>query len=329
MRTVIVIGGNGYIGSECRKQLHDNGYNVINIDRNYDNNQFEDVDWSNFSTFYLDMSKLISDRDFELIKADINGGVVHGVICFAAYKDLCESFEVPFEYYDNNLKVLLNSLDLARRVGSKTFIFSSSAGVYDDVNEICTSEMSPATGPSPYGYTKLVGERIVIDSCNQFNMRGYCLRYFNPIGKTEFSEDNSTSLFGNIKNCLETGKEAKIYGGDYETPDGTCIRDYIDIRDLISAHIFAIEQLPYKGPSTGIFNVGTGKPLTVLEVMNEVKYLQPNFKFIIDGRRAGDSAGSYADTSKLNSYGWRCRYSISESIKTLIPKIHEDPVDPY
>lgn len=312
MKSVIVIGGSGYIGRECVAQLLDKGYKVINIDKNpiYEalHKNFYDIEFDLRNEFNL-YSDLLNY---------LNGDVVQSVICFAAFKDLSESYEVPFEYYNNNLKVLLNSIEIAHRLQSKTFIFSSSAAVYNDEGLITTTEASPTQAPSPYGFTKLVGERIAIDSCNQYNIRCYCLRYFNPIGSTFSTKDDSESLFGNIKKCLNNNSELKIFGSNYESKDGTCIRDYIHIEDLVDAHIFCMSELPSKGSFVEILNVGTGLGTTVLEVCKTVQELIPRFKYSFAERRQGDVVGSYADVTRIKSYGWKPRFTIKDAIKSFI-----------
>lgn len=314
MKTVILIGGNGFIGSECRCQLIKKGYKVITIDKIYPYREVDDTYNSNNHNIYeSDVNDLI---DYSRIFGYIDGSIVESVICFAAHKDLCDSYEVPFEYYQNNIQAVINSLRLARVTGAKSFIFSSSAAVYNDEGLLSTTEDSPTQAPSPYGYTKLVGERIVKDSCTQFGIPYYNLRYFNPIGATDATYDDSDSLFGCIKRSLETGSGVQVFGDDYNSIDGSCIRDFIDIRDLVSAHIFLMENR--SKADSGIYNVGVGKPTTVLQVMQEVKDIYPSFEYSITSRREGDVVGSYADTTKINKLGWSCKYTLEDSIRSIL-----------
>jgi len=306
MKSVLILGGSGYIGSEACRQFSCSGYKVINIDKKDQVHKYAEF-------YQYDLTASPIDPLIRLNQV-LSGTELVGTVCFAAYKNLPESFIISFDYYYNNLFVLLNGLKLSRYLGSKKFVFSSSASVYSNKLVGPADEESETSGESPYGYTKLVGERLVLDTCKQFNIIGINLRYFNLIGKTEVSEDNSDSLFGSIKKCLDGGSTAKIFGCHYPTRDGTCIRDYIDIRDLVDAHKFALNEIT----NSGTYNVGNGKGVSVLEVMRIVQKIYPKFNYEFTDPRFGDIITSYADTTKINKLGWHSKYSLEDSIKTLL-----------
>lgn len=324
MKYVLVFGGSGYIGSTVMMDLIKKGYNVINIDKVEQSNpyftQFYGTDIYRYTCEDLSEYRL-STSDVSLIGLEdyVRGHEVVGAIHFAAFKDLPGSYEIPFDYYQNNLISLLTALRISKHLGAKRFIFSSSAGVYSDKLSGAVTEDMETSGDSPYGYTKIIGERIVADTCRQFGIHGISLRYFNPIGKTSVSVDDSDSLFGNIKRCLQLKTPLTIFGGDYETKDGTCVRDYIDLRDLSSAHIFCLEgdfnaqKTPYD-----CFNVGTGTGTTVKEVADTVKSVKRDFEYKIGPRRIGDAAGSYANPSRIFSKGFKCCYTLRDSIESLL-----------
>lgn len=309
MKVCILVGGSGYIGTAICENLLDKGIKVINIDYKEPKFLIDNLIWINSDIRYL------TNNDLYKLDKSIYGGNIIGLIHLAAYKDLPESYEVPFDYYTNNINSLMASLKLANSKRIKSFIFSSSAGVYSDDLQGAVTENSKTTGDSPYGYTKLVGERIVTDSCKQFGIKSINLRYFNPVGASTYSVDESDSLFGCILDCIKNNKELKIFGSDWVgSRDGTCIRDFIDLRDLAEAHYHAM-TLPV-GNYT--INVGTGTGSTVLEIANAVKSIYPDFKYKFVGRRDGDALGSYADTTYASSLGFKCTRSIIDSIKSLM-----------
>lgn len=317
MKIVYLLGGSGYIGSTITYLLHESGYRVINLDLVNWNSPMIDAlshvtwyptnveDWMDLSETY---KQLILDNH-----GDENFGLIH----LAAWKDLPGSYQNPFEYYRNNIQGSINASQLAHMLGCKTMIFSSSAGVYADDAVGAVDESYSTDCGSPYGYSKVVGERIISDICRQYNINSYCLRYCNPIGTFEgVSVDNSDSMFGNILNHLDDGKFT-IFGNDWDTQDGTCIRDYIDIRDIAKAHIHFL-NLSNPFIVNDIVNVGTGKGVSCKLACDTVKTIYPKFTYNFGPSRTGDAAGSYADITKLSKYGFKCKYSLSDSIKSLI-----------
>lgn len=316
MKSVIVIGGSGYIGSEICNQLLDKDYFVLNIDKLH--SPVNERNHKYFRELIINLQYYDRQKDYADIEEELNGNDVKGVICLAAYKDLEESLYHPSAYYRNNLMCLLNALEIANQVRSKSFIFSSSAAVYDDSNTLeCKEYFTPEIGGTPYGYTKLIGERIVGDVCQEYGIKGISLRYFNPVGRTKYSVDDSTSLFGNILKCIRNHQVAEIYGDKYDSIDGTCIRDYVDIRDVADAHIFMIEHHDSL-PNGDIYNIGRGVQITVLDVMKAVKSIVPEFEYKISEPRFGDVVGSFANIDGIRNLGWTPKYTLNDSIKTLL-----------
>lgn len=311
METVIVTGASGYIGGSICKVLEQKGFKVIGIDRDFLNNDDKNE---------LIVADLTNDEDVNHVKKclqlNCKGDGFYSMIHCAAWKDLGGSYRNPYEYYRNNVISTLNALQIAHIIGVKTFIYSSSAAVYDDNSVGAIKENTNLKGNSPYGYSKLCTERIVSDICRQYEITSYCLRYQNPMGAIDPEKiDLADSMFGNILNHLTDGKFI-IFGGDYNTSDGTCIRDYIDIRDLIKVHLELINMI--KPNVHKVLNVGKGIPVTCKEVCDAVKLIEPGFKYTIGSRRSGDSAGSYADTTKLNRLGIICDIKLEDSISNLI-----------
>lgn len=324
MNLVLVFGGSGYIGSTVTKMLLDKDYKVVNLDFKRPNIVF--TKHPNYQWINIDLSKPKSNNEltYSTIEDFIGSNNVVGSIHFAAYKDVTESVSNPFKYYNNNLKSLINAIEISKEANSDVFVFSSSASVYN-VELVGEVGVEDAGNPvSPYGRTKLIGETILTDLSTQFKLPSLSLRYFNPVGNTEVSIDNSQSLFSAIRNSLETGCTLTVFGTDYPTRDGTCMRDFIDIRDLAASHIHVLENYHsffYDGSDEiryhNILNIGTGVGNTVKEVVEAVKKIYPEFKYEYGPRRIGDLPGSYAKVDLLTESGFKCKYSIEDSIKTL------------
>ena len=249
------------------------------------------------------------------------------MIHFAALKAVGKSVYDPLSYYENNINSLIYLLDEIKQQQIQNLIFSSSCTVYGQADSLPISENSPLKDPeSPYGNTKKIGEQIIKDSCNAINsLRAISLRYFNPIGA------HKSSLIGELpleipQNLVpfitQTGiglrDKLSIFGNDYPTPDGTCIRDYIHVVDLAKAHVIAMQRLLANKniEDYEVFNIGTGKGSSVLEVVNtfeEVSNVKLNYSFV--GRRHGDIVSAYADTTKAKEIlGWKSELSLREAI---------------
>lgn len=323
MKKIIVTGGAGYIGASLCRRLLDEGYKVISLDFRSGDNDLKLLTSINFDSEYLeklhcDLASDESVRDaIETLRNIQQGDQYYGLIHMAAWKDLTESYEIPSEYYRNNLKSTINTLKIIGDLNIKRVIFSSSSAVYADELSGSIAEDDKTTAPSPYGYTKLVSERLYSDCALELGYRGFNLRYCNPVGNYKgITVDRSTSMFGNVLTSLEKGTPFTIFGGDYDTEDGTCIRDYIDLRDVVDAHVYFLtaDVPPHEMVD---LNLGTGKGVSCLEVCKAVKELYPNFEYEIGPRREGDAAGSYADTSNCKLFGFQAKYGPLDIVKNL------------
>ena len=325
--TVLVSGGAGFIGSHVTVELIQAGYDVIVADNmsNCDKTCLlgaRKITGCKIPFFKVDFCKRNEvERLFQAIKID-------AVIHFAAFKAVGESVEQPVRYYLNNLDSFLNIIDVARVHGCRNILFSSSATVYGQPEKLPVTEESPRQeATSPYGNTKQICEDILRDSVKAYgNVRGIALRYFNPIGAHpsaligELPRGVPNNLVPFITQTAIGKREClSIFGNDYPTPDGTCLRDYIDIVDLAKAHVCAVSRMmedkmkePYE-----IFNVGTGRPVSVLELVNafqKVNGVKLNYKFA--PRRPGDVTAVWADPSKANKeLGWKAERPVEETLR--------------
>ena len=324
-KTVLVSGGAGFIGSHVTVELAQAGYDVVIADN------FSNCDETNYKGVCA-----ILGRDLPLVRMDFCDeakvkalfGQFHidAVIHFAAYKAVGESVQEPLKYYRNNLLSFMNILENVRKIGGNV-LFSSSATVYGETDRLPVTEESPRQpATSPYGNTKQMCEDILRDSVKAYSgVRGIALRYFNPIGA------HPSALIGELPRGVPNnlvpfitqtaiGKRAclNIFGNDYPTPDGTCLRDYIDIVDLAKAHVCAVTRMlegrmdkPYE-----IFNIGTGRPVSVMELVNafeKVNGVELNWQFA--PRRAGDVTAVWADPSlACEKLGWKAERTIEETL---------------
>lgn len=324
-KKVLVTGGAGYIGAHTVVELIQAGYSPIIVDdlSKSDRTLLGGIEkiTNQKPTFYLGDC---GDKNF-LQKVFQQEKNVECVIHFAAYKSVGESVTKPLDYYRNNLGSLITLIDVMQENGVNNFIFSSSCTVYGQPDQIPVSESAPfKRAESPYGATKQMCERILED-VHVTGLRVASLRYFNPIGA------HPSILMGElpigVPNNLvpyitqtAAGKREKltVFGTDYNTPDGSCIRDYIHVMDLARAHVYAMEyliKLTKKSPYE-VFNLGTGIGVSVLELVNKFeKVTGEKLKYIVGPRRAGDIEKVYADPTKAkNELGWTTKYSIDEAL---------------
>ena len=324
-KQVLVSGGAGYIGSHVTVELVNAGYDVVIADN------FSNCD----TTCYDGVCKIVvrklplvemdfCDRDaVERLFAQYH---IDAVIHFAAYKAVGESVAEPVMYYRNNLLSFLNLLDVARQNGCN-ILFSSSATVYGETDQLPVTERSPRQpATSPYGNTKQICEDILRDSVKAYpGIKGIALRYFNPIGAHpsaligELPRGVPNNLVPYITQTAIGKREClSIFGNDYPTPDGTCLRDYIDIVDLAKAHVCAVARMldGRMEEEYEVFNVGTGRPVSVLELVTafeKVNGLKLNYKFA--PRRAGDVTAIWADPSLAEAkLGWKATRSVEETL---------------
>jgi len=326
---ILVTGGLGFIGSHTVVELLELNFEVVIIDN-----------CSNSSENVLDGIKAITGKSpvFEKIDLREKQSVqdfferhkdIDGVIHFAASKAVGESVEQPLLYYENNLNTLIYLLQELSSKDKTSFIFSSSCTVYGQADKMPITEDAPVKqAESPYGNTKQIGEEIIRDSCKVMpQISAISLRYFNPMGAHPSTEIGELPI-GVPQNLVpfitQTGmgfrEELSVFGDDYPTEDGTCIRDYIHVVDLAKAHVVAMERLLENKNEKNyeIFNVGTGKGNSVLEVIDSFERVSGkklNYKIV--GRRAGDIVVAYADTTKVNNIlGWKAASTLDESMKS-------------
>lgn len=309
---VIVTGGAGYIGSHCVKRLGKLGYHILTIDNLSNGNK-----WAVLSGEL----KVVDLSDTVTVKEIISSFNPHAVIHFAASIIVPESVQNPIKYYKNNTKNSLNLLKILSELNIKNFIFSSTAAVYGIPEIVPVTEDAPLNPINPYGRSKMMTELIIQDISNAYGLKYTSLRYFNvagadPEGKLGQAYRESTHL---ITRALKTAKGEfpylEIYGTDYQTPDGTCIRDYIHVSDLAEAHIVALNSLLNNGESD-VFNCGYGHGYSVKEVISVAKKVTGiDFKVIESDRRPGDPPQLIADCSKIKKkLNWQPRYNDLEFI---------------
>ena len=324
---ILVTGGLGFIGAHTAVRLIDNNFEVLIAD-----------DLSNTSTDMLyGIEKACGKRPhFEQIDLKDKTKVtqlfetytINGIIHFAAFKSVGESVEKPLEYYDNNLSSLLNLLGVAKNQNRKIpFIFSSSCTVYGEPQTLPITENEPSkTALSPYGNTKQICEEILADLTKvNKNIPVIALRYFNPIGAHASAEIGELPL-GIPQNLVPFITQSAagirgpitIFGDDYPTKDGTCIRDYIHVEDLAEAHMAALKHLNTlsDSPAFDVLNVGTGKGTSVLEIVKAFERVtNVPLNYSIGERRAGDVVETYADTTKINSVlGWKSSKTLDDAL---------------
>ena len=325
MKKILVTGGLGYIGSHTVVELQEKGYGVVIID-----------DLSNADIRVLDRIEKITGqkpafhkidlRDKNAVEVFFKENSVDGIIHFAASKAVGESVENPLLYYENNLHSLVYLLQQCQKHAISNFIFSSSCTVYGEPDSLPITEEAPVKqAVSPYGNTKQISEEIIYDTRSASEIQSISLRYFNPIGahkSAEIGELPKGAPQNLVPFITQTAaglrKELSVYGNDYPTPDGSCIRDYIHVVDLAKAHVVALQRLFEKRNSSNfeIFNLGTGRGSSVLEVINAFeKVTSKKLPYKIVDRRPGDVIAVYADTTKANKQlGWKTEKTMEEAL---------------
>jgi UDP-glucose 4-epimerase len=325
MQTILVTGGAGFIGSHTVVELAQAGYRPIIVD-----------DFSNSEHFVIErLEKILGQsvvcyeqdyRDVAKLKEVIDKEDVTGIIHFAAYKSVGESVEKPLEYYANNVSGLIDLLDLCENSPVKNFVFSSSCTVYGEPDKLPVTEDSPLKpAASPYGTTKQMGESILNDAASvSKNINGLSLRYFNPIGAHE------SALIGELPKGVPANlvpyvtqtaagirEKLIVHGDDYQTDDGTCVRDYIHVVDLAKAHVKALSYLQGKPVAFHDFiNVGTGTGTSVLEVIKTFEEATgQKLPYEVGPRRAGDLVSTYAAVDKATKeLDWKTEKSLADGL---------------
>lgn len=328
MKKILVTGGCGYIGAHTIVDLIENGFEVVSIDNNSRSTQalltgIKKITGIEVKNYQVDLCNY--DETCAVFQENPD---IAGIIHFAAYKAVGESVEKPLAYYENNLFSLINMLKSAAEFDVSNFIFSSSCTVYGNPDEIPVTESSPLKpAESPYGNTKKMGEQIVSDFSNVSGVKSVLLRYFNPVGAHPSIEIGELPI-GRPQNLVpaitQTAigkiKELTVFGDDYDTRDGSCIRDYIHVSDIASAHTLAMQYLIGKRNESpvSIFNLGTGNGVTVLEAIKafeKVSGKKLNYK--IGPRRPGDVIATYANnTLAVSTLGWKIKYDLDQMMDT-------------
>ncbi|MDV7186982.1 UDP-glucose 4-epimerase GalE [Lutibacter sp. TH_r2] len=325
MKKVLVTGGLGFIGSHTVVELQNEGFEVLIID-NLSNSSIEVLDRITSITGTKPSYFNIDLREKEAVKNFFANNKIDGVIHFAASKAVGESVQMPLEYYENNIGSLVYILQELKANNLNNFIFSSSCTVYGQADELPITENAPIKpAESPYGNTKQIGEEIIKDTTKISDLKAIALRYFNPIGAHESAKIGELPI-GVPQNLIpfvvQTAagirKELSVFGSDYNTPDGTAVRDYIHVVDLAKAHIVALKRLIENNNKAQyeVFNLGTGKGNSVLEVINSFEKVtgkKVNYKMV--DRREGDITAAYADTSYAkNELGWETELSLDDAL---------------
>lgn len=328
-KRIIVTGGTGYIGSHTAVELINEGYEVILIDNLYNSeaivaDRIGEITGTKPQLEVFDLCKRKKLNKFFSENSDI-AAIIH----FAAYKAVGESVNKPLEYYKNNLLSLMNLLDAMKEFRIPSIVFSSSCTVYGQPEKLPVTEDAP-TQPaiSPYGNTKQIGEEIIRDAISAYKeLKAISLRYFNPIGA------HSSALIGELPRGVPENlvpfitqtayglrDELKVFGNDYNTPDGSCIRDYLHVVDLAKAHVIAVKRLVEgrNKKNYEVFNLGTGMGVSVLDAIKSFERVTGmKLKYRITGRRAGDIEKIWADPSFANKeLGWKTVSSLDEAMKS-------------
>ncbi|WP_289287131.1 UDP-glucose 4-epimerase GalE [uncultured Duncaniella sp.] len=329
MDRILVTGGTGYIGSHTVVELQKAGYSVVIID-----------DLSNSNREVLDGIERITGTRPDFVEGDCTDIEVlkklfaeypdiKGIINFAASKAVGESMQKPILYYRNNLNTLLNLLDLMASNGVKGIVFSSSCTVYGEPDVNPVTEQSPIKkATSPYGNTKQISEEIITDVINAgAPFKSVILRYFNPVGAHPSAEigELPNGVPQNLipyltQTAIGIRKELSVFGDDYNTPDGSCIRDYINVVDLAQAHVIAVKRMleDKSEDKIEIFNLGTGNGVSVLELINtfeESTGVKVPYKIV--GRRAGDIEKVWADPTYANEVlGWKATSTLADTMRS-------------
>lgn len=327
-KTVLVSGGAGYIGTHTTVALVEAGYDVVVID-NFSNSEASAIEGVEKILGRKITFEQVDTCDLKVLRGVFERHEFDSVIHFAAFKAVGESVSEPLKYYGNNLESYMNILKLMKKFNRPNVLFSSSATVYGETDVLPVTEQTPRQpATSPYGNTKQISEDILRDCCKAYpGMWGIALRYFNPIGAHPSALIGElprgvpanlvpfiTQTAAGVRECLS------IFGNDYDTPDGTNLRDYIDVNDLAKAHVAAVNRMAEgkMAEKYEIFNVGTGRPVSVLELVTRFEKangLKLPYKFT--ARRPGDVVAVWADTTNANNVlGWKAEVDLDDTLRS-------------
>jgi UDP-glucose 4-epimerase len=329
MKQILVTGGTGYIGSHTAVELQNAGYEVIIVD-NFSNSSIEVLDGIQEITGIRPAFEQFDLIDKEKVDAFfVKYPKIEAIIHFAAFKAVGESVSNPIKYYRNNLVSLVNILDAMDQYHVPGIVFSSSCTVYGQPETLPVTENAPIVkANSPYGNTKQISEEIIQDTLSACpKLRAIALRYFNPVGA------HPTALIGELpldvpqnlvpfitQTAAGLRKQLSVFGSDYNTPDGTAIRDYIHVVDLAKAHVIAVKRLVESRNKKAfeVFNLGTGNGLSVLDIINSFEKVSgQKLNYTLVDRRPGDVEKVYADTAFANDeLGWKAESSLDDILKS-------------
>lgn len=328
MNKILVTGGCGYIGAHTIVDLVENGYEVVCVDNNSRSNMklldgAEKILGQKVKNYKVDLCNY--DETYAVLQENPD---ITGVIHFAAYKAVGESVERPLMYFENNLLSLINLLKCVQEFQIPHFVFSSSCTVYGNPDVVpVTEETPPKPAESPYGYTKQMGEQIVSETVKNISTNAILLRYFNPAGAHPSGIIGELPI-GRPQNLVpaitQTGAgklpQMVVYGNDYDTRDGSCVRDFIHVCDLAHAHTLALDYLIQQKNSRRceVFNLGTGNGVTVLEAIQTFEKVSgEKLNYKIGPRRVGDVIATYANNDKAKTLlGWEPKFSLEDMMST-------------
>lgn len=325
--TILVTGGTGYIGTHTIVDLHQHGYEPVSIDNGVNSNEsmiknVESLLGATIPHYSLDIC------DLESIRAVFQKHNIEGVIHFAALKAVGQSTEQPIRYFKNNIESLMNIMECMREFDVKNLIYSSSCTVYGNATTNPVNEDTPwQEAESPYGRTKQIGEQIIQDTFKYLKGKAVLLRYFNPAGahpSGHIGESPIVKALNLVPAITETaiGKRDSmtVFGTDYDTRDGSCVRDFIHVVDLARAHTLALDSLVNQDHKSNVevYNLGMGEGVTVLEAIKAFEKVSgQSLNYQLGGRRPGDVVAIYADSSKARKVlGWKPKYGIEEIMST-------------
>lgn len=324
---ILVVGGAGYIGSHMCKYLSKHGYTPVVLD-SLVYGHVEAVKWGPFYKGFMENRDLLN----HIFKEHSIAAVMH----FAAFCYVGESVTAPAKYYQNNVSNTAILLDEMVKHKINNFIFSSTCATYGEPLEIPITEDHPQKPVNPYGRTKLIVEQMLADFQYAYGLRHICLRYFNAAGadpECEIGEDHrpETHLIPLVlQAALGKNETLNIFGNDYPTPDGTCIRDYIHVNDLAQAHLLALKQL-FNGGSSGYFNLGNGEGHSVKEVINcAMEITGKTIPVQVSGKRPGDPAVLIGSSRRaIETLGWKPQFADLETIISTAWKWHKEHPEGY
>lgn len=313
--TTLVTGGAGYIGAHVVDLLRGRGDRVVIVD------DLSTGDPRRAEGAVLARIDLTSESSVAPLRELIAAEQVTAVIHFAAKKQVAESMARPVWYYRQNVGGLVNLLEAFEGSAVRSLVYSSSAAVYGEPDSAVVRESDPTEPINPYGATKLMGERIVADAARSLGLNAASLRYFNVAGalRPDLGDTGRTNLVPMIFDRIEAGLAPRVFGDDYSTPDGTCVRDYVHVADLADAHVRVLDAMrDWEPGGHRVYNVGTGTGSSVRAMLDAVeRVVGHGLGEAVEPRRAGDPAALVADVDRIaEEVGWRSRYGIEEIVES-------------